>query len=61
MKRTLVSLSGLVVAVLALGLDAGMVSGAVTAGHGHHGVTAHVQLAEGKTPTVSPLTVMPAE
>lgn len=61
MKRTLVSLSGLFLAVLALGLDAGAVSTAVTAGHAQHGVSAHVQLAEGKSPTVAPLTVVPAE
>ncbi len=52
MKRTLVSLAGLFVTVLALGLDAGALGGAVAAGHdGHHGATAHVQLAEGKSPT----------
>lgn len=51
MQRTLVSLSGLVVAALAIGLGAGVVSGAEADGHAGHRGTAHVQRADGKSPT----------
>lgn len=56
MKRTLVSLAGLCVAVLAVGPGAGAVAAAVGSG-GHHGASGHVRLAEDKGPTA--ITVLP--
>ena len=52
MKRTMVSLAGVVVAVLALGLGAGAAADVSAHGTaGQHGTPAHVRIADGKSPT----------
>ncbi|MFC1400695.1 MULTISPECIES: hypothetical protein [Streptacidiphilus] len=66
MKRTMVSLAGVVVAVLALGLGAGAAEVTAHGTAGQHGTPAHVRLADGKSPTgtsttaASDTTVTPA-
>ena len=51
MKRTMVSLAGIVAAVLALGLGAGAADVSAHGTAGQHGTPAHVRLADGKSPT----------
>ncbi|WP_377267932.1 hypothetical protein [Peterkaempfera sp. SMS 1(5)a] len=55
MQRTLVSLAGLVVAVLTAGLGAGVATDATANGTVGRPSPAHVRLADGKSPTGTPV------